>query len=400
MKQLTWLKKLAKKNQTKLVLLVMDGLGGLPNQDNQTALEAAATPNLDQLAAKASLGLSTPIRPGITPGSGPAHLGLFGYNPLTWDIGRGVLEALGIEFNLGPNDLAARGNFATVDEQGNITDRRAGRIPTDECVRLTKKLSQIKLPGVEIFVKPVKEYRFVLVLRGANLADGLTESDPQKTGVPPLPIKALNDQAQNSADLLNQWLTKARELLKDEPQANSLNLRGIAKKPAIPQLPTVTKMKMAAIATYPMYRGLASLTGMTVLPTGSQISDEMQTLQENWSQFDFFFVHIKKTDSYGEDGDFANKVKVIEQTDQILPQILELNPDVLVVTGDHSTPCALKSHSWHEVPTLLWSKYLNPDQQTQFGERSCLLGGLGHLTHESLLPRMMAHGLKLDKYGA
>ncbi len=400
MKQLEWLERLSIPGTSKMILLVMDGVGGLPGPEGLTALEAAETPNFDALAEKSILGLSTPVRPGITPGSGPGHVGLFGYDPLEWEIGRGVLSALGINFDLGPNDLAARGNFATVDESGNILDRRAGRIPTEEGARLVKKLQKVELPGVETFVRVVKEYRFMLVLRGENLVDGLTDTDPQKTGVPPLPVEAIRPEAEKTAALVNQWVSKAREILADEPQANSLNLRGLGKVPPIPQMPDMCKMKLGAIATYPMYRGIARLVGMDILETGSTIEDEIETLREHWDAYDFFFFHVKKTDSYGEDGNFEGKKHVIEETDELLPQILDLKPDVIMVTCDHSTPCALKAHSWHEAPTLLWSRYICPDATTAFGERDCMKGGLGHIMHPNLVPLMMANAGRLTKFGA
>ena len=400
MKQLEWMERLSIPGTSKMILLVMDGVGGLPGPEGLTALEAAETPNFDALAEKSILGLSTPVQPGITPGSGPGHVALFGYDPLEWEIGRGVLSALGINFDLGPNDLAARGNFATVDESGNILDRRAGRIPTEEGERLVKKLQKVKLPGVETFVRVVKEYRFVLVLRGENLVDGLTDTDPQKTGVPPLPVEARRPEAEQTAALVNQWIAKAREVLADEPQANSLNLRGLAKVPPIPQMPDLCKMKLGAIATYPMYRGIARLVGMDILETGSTIADEIETLREHWDTYDFFFFHVKKTDSYGEDGNFEGKKHVIEETDELLPELLALKPDVIMVTCDHSTPCALKSHSWHEAPTLLWSKYIRPDDTTAYGERECMKGGLGHIMHPHLVPLMMANAERLTKFGA
>ncbi len=400
MKQLDLMRQLSEPGQTKMLLLVMDGVGGLPGADGLTELEAALTPNLDALAKRGITGLTTPARPGVTPGSGPGHVGLFGYDPIEWEIGRGVLEALGIDFDLGPNDIAARGNFATVDEEGKILDRRAGRIPTEEGARLVKKLRQIELPGVETFVEVVKEYRFVLVLRGEQLEDGLTETDPQQTGVPSLPVEATRPEAKPTAELLNQWLAEARELLADEPKANSMNLRGIAKVPPIPKMPDIYSMKLGAIATYPMYRGIGRLVGMSVLPTGDTIASEVETLREHWDAHDFFFFHVKKTDSYGEDGNFDGKVHVIEEADAALPDILDLDPDVIVVTGDHSTPWALKSHSWHEIPVLLWSRHVRPDRVEAFGERPCMDGGLGHIRHYDLLPLMMAHAGRLAKFGA
>jgi 2,3-bisphosphoglycerate-independent phosphoglycerate mutase len=401
MDQLDLMRELSTHGDTKLVLLVMDGLGGLPGPDGLTELEAARTPNLDKLAAEGISGLSCPITPGVTPGSGPGHLGLFGYDPLAWDIGRGVLEALGIDFALGHDDLAARGNFCTVDPAtGFITDRRAGRIPTEVCVRLVEKLRQIRMPGVELFVEPVKDYRFVLVLRGSQLVDGLTETDPQVTGVPPLPIEATHPEAEATAVLLNQWVAEARALLADEHPANSLNLRGLAKVPPIPKMPEIYKLRMAAIATYPMYRGIARLVGMDVLKTGESIEDEVATLREHWDAYDYFFFHVKKTDSNGEDGNFAGKVAVIEHVDEVLPEIVALKPNVLVVTGDHSTPWSLKSHSWHELPVLLRSDHIRQDGVNSFGERAAMAGGLGHLRHVDLMPLMMAHAGRLIKYGA
>ncbi len=400
MDQIEVIRELSMPGKAKMLLLVLDGLGGLPGPNGLTELEEADTPNLDALAKRGICGLSTPAAPGITPGSGPGHAALFGYDPFKYEIGRGVLEALGIDFDLGPDDLAARGNFATVDEDGNIVDRRAGRIPTEEGARLVEKLQQIELPGVKTFVKVVKEYRFVLVLRGEDLEGGLTDTDPQQTGVPPLPVKALCPEAEKTAALVNQWIAKARKVLADEPRANSLNLRGIAKTPPMPKMNDIYKMRLGAIATYPMYRGIARLAGMEVLKTGDTIESELETLREHWDDYDFFFFHVKKTDSYGEDGNFEAKKGVIEHTDQVLPDILALEPDVILVTGDHSTPCALKSHSWHELPVVLWSKFIRPDGVEKFGERPCVAGGMGHIHHCDFLPLMMAHAERLNKFGA
>ncbi len=400
MKQLDLMQRLSIPGKSKMVLLVMDGVGGLPGPAGMTELEAAYTPNLDALAKRAVVGLSTAVRPGITPGSGPGHLGLFGYEPTEWEIGRGVLEALGINFPLGPNDLAARGNFATVDANGDIVDRRAGRIPTEEGARIVDILRQVELPGVEVFIEVVREYRFVLVLRGDGLYDGLTETDPQRTGVPSLTVQALRPEAELAADLLNEWLSKARKLLANEPRANSMNLRGIAKVPLIPKMTDVYKLRMGAIATYPMYLGIGRLVGMDVLETGDTIASEVSTLQKNWDNYDFFFFHVKKTDSYGEDGNFDAKVHVIEETDSLLPEILALKPDVIAITGDHSKPCALKSHSWPEIHILLSSNYVRADDFTAFGERPCMRGGLGHIRHVDIIPLMMAHALRLAKFGA
>ncbi len=392
--------------KTKIVQLVMDGLGGLPRElDGKTELEAAPTPNLDALAARSQLGLAVPVRPGITPGSGPAHLALFGYDPLTYDIGRGVLEALGIGFDLQPEDVAARGNFCSVDDKGLITDRRAGRIPTEVNRKLVALLRDIRLPGVQTFVETVKEYRFVLVLRptaGQRLHAHIADTDPQRLGVPPLPARALDKASEPTAALLNEWLTAARTILKAHPPANSLNLRGVAQDPGLPKFPTIYGLRAAAIATYPMYRGVARLVGMDVLPVaGETVEDEVETLRTYWSEYDYFFFHVKKTDSAGEDGDFEGKAAVIAHVDEVvLPAILALDPDVLIVTGDHSTPSALKSHSWHPVPTLLWSRYCLPDGVAGFGERACGRGSLGVFPASEELPLALGHALRLTKYGA
>jgi len=388
--------------QTKIVMLVIDGLGGLPMEPGgPTELEAAHTPNLDALAAESICGLSVPISPGVTPGSGPAHLALFGYDPFRYEIGRGVLEACGIGFPLERNDVAARGNFCTVDENGLITDRRAGRIPTEKGAELCRVLRTIQLPEVETFVEPVREYRFVLVLRGEGLSGGLTETDPQQLGVPPRRVEALTPEAQRTAELLNQWIAQARELLAGQHPANMVLLRGPDKTPLLPTMAEVYGLRTAAIATYPMYRGVAKLVGMDILETGETLEEEVETLKIHWAEYDFFYFHVKKTDSAGEDGDFTRKASIIEHVDEVVvPAILSLKPDVLIVTGDHSTPALLRSHSWHPVPTLLRSRYCRPDEVQVFGERACMRGGLGVFPATDLMPLAMANALRLTKYGA
>ena len=391
----------------KIVLLVMDGLGGLPvPPHNQTELEFARTPHLDELAQEGMTGMSVPVRPGIEPGSGPAHLSLFGYDPIVHEIGRGVLEALGIDFALTARDIAARGNFATVDADGIIMDRRAGRLPTAECVRITAWLQEATgacLPGYEVTVLPVKDYRFVLVIRGDGLGGQLTETDPGVTGQPSLPVtdRSGTPEGERSAALFNTWLATAREAIRDEPVANSLNLRGLAQDPGLPSFADLYGIRAAAVAVYPMYRGVARLVGMTpVAFTGETPADQIRALRDHWPDFDYFFVHIKKTDSYGEDGDFAGKVSVIEQVDAAVAELKALKPDVLIVTGDHSTPVALRSHSWHPVPTLLWGPAVRPDRARAFGERECALGSMGEFPATTLMPLALAHAGRLRRFGA
>lgn len=394
-------RKLQLQNDSKIVLLVADGLGGLPiTPGGQTELETARTPNLDALAKAGTLGLSTPVLPGITPGSGPGHLGLFGYDPLQYQIGRGVLEGLGIDFDLGPNDVAIRGNFCTLDANGIITDRRAGRIASEIGAKLCEKLDKITIPGVEIFVRPVKEYRLVIVFRGPGLEGNVEDTDPQKTGVAPLDPVARDAGSQKTAEIAKEFLRQAREVLKNDAPANFFTMRGIDRKPPIPTFQEVYGLKAAAIAVYPMYRGLARLVSMDVLDAGKTLEDQCARLEAVWNDYDFFFVHFKYTDSTGEDGNFQEKVKRIEELDAAIPRITALKPTVLIVTGDHSTPSKMKSHSWHPVPTLLSAEMCRPDACTTFGEQSCLQGGLGQFQAKHLMLFAMAHAGRFEKFGA
>jgi 2,3-bisphosphoglycerate-independent phosphoglycerate mutase len=399
----TYLPPLVKSNQTKIVLLVLDGLGGLPMEaGGLTELEAARTPNMDRLAAEGTLGQTIPIRPGVTPGSGPAHLALFGYDPIQYQVGRGALEACGAGFNIKLGDIAVRGNFCTLDAEGRITDRRAGRIPTKAAAPLVDKLNTIQVPGVDIEVRVVKEYRFAIVMRGDNLDPRIADTDPQQTGLAPLPVTNTAPEAGYTAALFQHFVDAAREVLAGEPQGNGITLRGFATNPGLPQFQDVYGLNPACVAVYPMYRGVSDLVGMKVIEfDGEYPADEFAAVEANWDAHNFFFIHIKKTDSMGEDGNFDGKVKIIESVDQALPKLLELKPDVLVITGDHSTPARLKSHSWHPVPLLLWAPETHlPDSQTRFGERACASGGLGTFPATDTLPLMLGHALKLGKYGA
>ncbi len=402
MDKLKWIHEMAVDNGSKIILLVMDGLGGLPLQPGgPTELEAARTPNMDSLTGRAALGMSDVVAPGFSPGSGPGHMALFGYDPLEVLIGRGVLEAMGIGFPLTPNDVAIRANFCTVDSEGKITDRRAGRIPTEECAKRVEILRQIQIPGVEIFVEPVKEYRFVLVLRGDGLGANIPDNDPQLTGVPALPIRAEDAASEKTAEILRQWWAQANRLLADHPPANSCLLRGISKDPGMPRFPEVFKMRSAAVAVYPMYKGVARLVGMDVIEHRAETpAEEFQVVRQHWDEYDFFFVHIKKTDSYGEDGKFDERVHVIETVDEALPILLELKPDVLVITGDHSTPAKLMRHSWHPVPVMIVSDAARFGKAGKFGESLCAGGSLGFIRHVDLIPLALAHAMRLGKYGA
>ncbi len=395
------IRSLAVQTESKLILTVIDGLGGLPVR-GKTELESARTPNLDRLASQSACGLIDPIASGITPGSGPSHLALFGYDPFQYEIGRGVMEALGIGLKLSRDDLTARGNFATVDDQGVIIDRRAGRISSEKnreiCQFLQDKIKEIR--GIQIFIYPGKEHRFVIIFRGEGLRDELTDADPQKDGQKLKQAEWITPEAQRTGEVVNEFLRRATELLKPFHPANTILLRGFSKVPDIPSMAERFKLKPAAIATYPMYRGLARLVGMEILETGESLREEVETLKTHFGEYDFFYLHFKKTDSAGEDGNFQKKVKAIEEIDRVFPFLTRLRPDVLVVTGDHSTPSLLKSHSWHPNPILLHSKYVRSDGIRRFTERQCLRGGLGRFPAIEVIPLMLANGLKLKKFGA
>ena len=393
-------RELSQTTESKIVLLVMDGVGGLP-VDGQTELETARKPNLDELAKRGVCGVSDPVMMGITPGSGPAHLALFGYDPLRYQLGRGILEALGSGVEVGRNDLVARGNFATV-RGGLVVDRRAGRIPTEENVRICGSLN-VHLPrreGVEVRLFPGKEHRFVARFTAEGLTDALSDADPQKEGTPPIPTTPLAPEAANSAAIVNRFIDDIAAVLSGEPKANAALLRGFSKFPSIPTMQDLFKIRPAAIANYPMYKGLAKLLGMAVMDVGSETADLFDALEKNWADHDFFYIHYKKTDSAGEDGNFAAKVAAIEAFDPFVPRLLALKPDVLVVTSDHSTPALLKGHSWHPSPFVLVSPTAGTDDVQGFAERACAKGILGRFRSISAMPLMLAHALKLKKYGA
>ena len=402
----TFLKELAVETESKILLVVLDGLGGLPGEAGKTELEAAWTPNMDELAARSVLGLTHPISYGITPGSGPSHLALFGYDPLKYEIGRGVLENLGLDVELRKGDVAVRGNFCTVEERDGrlvVVDRRAGRIPTEKnrelCSRLQEAMSEIQ--GVEVLFTPGMEHRFALRLRGEGLAGCLEDTDPQHEGFEPLLLRATCPQGDKTVAVVEELLGRVRDVLKGEERANFVLLRGFSEVPHIPSMYELFKLRAAAIATYPMYRGLARLVGMDLLPVdGMRLEHELETLRRYWKDYTFFYFHVKKTDSYGEDGNFWAKVKVIEEFDRLLPKIMALEPQVLVITGDHSTPSKLKGHSWHPNPFLLYSPYVRWESGQVFSEKACARGALGQFPAMEALPLMLAHALKLKKFGA
>ena len=388
-------------NGSKIVMLVADGLGGLPMQPGGlTELETAKTPHLDALASLGVQGASIPVKPGIAPGSGPGHLALFGYDPLKYLIGRGALEATGIGFELQPGDVAIRCNFCTIDDQDRITDRRAGRISSQESAPLAISLRKIQIPGIEIFVEPVKEHRFVVVFRGEGLGGNVADTDPQMTGVKALEPVAQNPQSQKTAEVAKEFLRQAKSILAGHPKANFHTMRGFAAKPQLPSYQEVYGLRAAAIAVYPMYKGLARLVGMDIVGNAQSLEEQIDELAANWDRYDFFFLHFKYTDSTGEDGNFSEKVARIEELDSVLGRIQKLNPNVLIVTGDHSTPSYLKSHSWHPVPTLLVSDCCRPDPHSTFNETTCITGGLGHFEAQYLMTLALANAGRLGKFGA
>jgi 2,3-bisphosphoglycerate-independent phosphoglycerate mutase len=395
------------KTKAKLVLVVLDGLGDIatPEQNYLTPLEAATTPNLDAIAKNSAQGRMIPVAPGITPGSGPGHLGLFGYDPLEFQVGRGVIEALGLGMELKPGDVAARANFCTLDKKGIVTDRRAGRIATEICEALCAQLSaKIKKIGdTEVIIQPGLEHRFALVFRGKGLEGPVTSTDPNREGLPLAPAKAedANSAAQKkTAEVINEFYKLALPVIAAHPQANGFLMRGIAHQPHIPLFEDRYKLKPACLAVYPMYKGLAQLVGMKKIEGAKTIAGQFETYLKEFDHYDFFFIHYKYTDKYGEDGNFAAKKKAIEDFDAALPILLKKKPDVLVVTGDHSTPCALKGHSWHPQPVLLHSSASGSDKLERFTETGANSGSLGVFDSKFLIRLMQANAKMFDKFGA
>lgn len=393
---------LAISGETKIVFFIMDGLGGLPmGGRRQTELQAARTPHLDELVRNSSTGLLIPVSTGVTTGSGPGHFSLFGYDPVESNVGRGVLEAAGIGFDLTDRDVAVRGNFVTVDSSGNVVDRRAGRLPTEDNERICSLLREgIRIPDVEVFIETVKEHRLLVVFRADGLSGDLADTDPQTTGVPTLPVQPLSPGAAKTAAFFNSFLDQSAEILQQEKRANMITLRGFAKHRPYPGMMERFKLRSLCLANYPMYRGVSFLVGMDIHPVLPTFGDQVRILPEKWDRYDFFFIHAKTTDKTGEDGDFDAKVAAIEELDGYIPQILQNEPDVLVVTGDHSTPSAFRSHSWHPVPVLLKSTYCRYDEAKEFNELECLKGALGRFPAKELMPLALAHAERLKKFGA
>ena len=385
--------------KSKICLLVIDGLGDIP-KDRPTPLEAAQTPNLDAITPKSALGLLDPVQVGVTPGSGPGHLALFGYDPIRYKIGRGLLEALGVGIEVGPLDLCLRANFAT--KEGEIVvDRRAGRITTEECVRLCQKLEGIDhIEDVRIRIRPGKEHRFVVVFTGEGLSDAVTDADPQRSGKELVKAEPLTSKAEKTARIINQYISMSADILKGEPRANFILLRGAAAHPKLRSFPDRYRMKALAIATFPMYLGIGKLVGMETLNPGPGITQLFVSYQKNYDDYDFFYIHIKETDKAGEDGNYEEKIRIIEDIDHNLHILVDKAPDVLAITADHSTPVSLRSHSWHPCPILIHSRYLPSDGLNRFTEKNCCLGSLGRIAGIDLMPILLASGLRLKKYGA
>jgi 2,3-bisphosphoglycerate-independent phosphoglycerate mutase len=395
------------KTKTKLALLVLDGLGDLANREQGylTPLEAAKTPNLDALSKDSAQGRMIPLAPGLTPGSGPGHLGLFGYDPLEVQVGRGVIEALGLGMELKPGDVCARANFATLDNKGIVTDRRAGRIPTETCEKLCAMLSaKIKKIGeTEVLIQPGKEHRFVVIFRGKGLEGSLTDADPNREGLAIPTVKPRDPKSTGQkkvAKLIADFYKAALPILANEKPANGFLMRGIAHQPEIPSFEERYLLKPAALAVYPMYKGLAQLVGMKKIEGPQTIKEQFERYLAEYDNFDFFFIHYKYTDKYGEDGNFASKKKAIEEFDAALPILLRKRPDVIAITGDHSTPCALKGHSWHPQPVLLNSIYSGSDKLERFTETGANTGSLGVFEAKFLIRLMQANARMFDKFGA
>jgi len=386
-------------------LLVLDGVGDLRTAEQpETALDAASLPNLDALACRSALGRVVPVATGVTPGSGPGHLSLFGYDPTTpaADIGRGVLEALGLGLKVEPGEVAVRCNFATADSEGNLTDRRAGRIPSSECQRLCEKIRQNLGDTVDLSVRiqAGEEHRFVLILSGDGLSHEIADTDPQETGVPPLAPRPQTPAAEPSTARIASLIATMERAIADESQANRVLLRGFSVLPDLPSLTDLHKIRCGAFAGYPLYRGVAACCGMQVVPCGKDFSEILTTVEEQWDRFDLFFLHVKQTDKAGEDGDLAKKIQVLEHVDAELPRLLQLQPTVVAITGDHSTPAPMAAHSWHPVPLLVHGPHCFVDSCQEYSETAALTGHLGTMPSRELMGLMLANAGRLAKYGA
>ena len=396
-----YLSDVVRSTSSKIVMVVVDGLGGMPHPDyGKSELEFADIPILDTLGSTSSVGATIPVAPGITPGSGPGHMALFGYNPVKYLLGRGILEGMGIGADISQGDVAARGNFCVLDTEGSIVDRRAGRLDTETCKVLCSKLNEIQLDGVDFDVYPVMDYRFVLVLKGGNLSPNISETDPQVEGVLPLLSQPFNSEAQITANFIKEFVLKATELLGSaDSSANGILLRGFSGLPTLPDFANQYALNPAAIAAYPMYRGLAGLIGMDILERGQTFESEIDVLEDNFHQgYDFFFLHYKPADSAGEDGDFLAKVSQLENFNRDIQRVIDLNPDVLVICGDHSTPSFTASHSWHPVPFMINSQY-SEGTSAVFTEKACRTGAIGTIQAEQLMFQVLAHASKLNKFG-
>jgi 2,3-bisphosphoglycerate-independent phosphoglycerate mutase len=392
---------------TKHALIVMDGVGDVATREQGylTPLEAARTPNLDAIARDSAQGRMIPVAPGITPGSGPGHLGLFGYDPLEFEVGRGVIEALGLGLELRAGDIAARANFCTVDGKGIVTDRRAGRIETPVCEELCALLSAKvkKIGDTQVIIRPGKGHRFVVLFRGKGLEGPLTDADPHREGLPipkVSPVNPRSAKAKKAAKLITDFYKAALPIIAKRHPANAFLLRGIAHQPEIPSFQDRYKLRAACIAVYPMYKGLAQLVGMAKLEGPQTIAEQFERYVAEYENYDYFFIHFKYTDMYGEDGNFAAKRKAIEELDAALPILIKKKPDVLAITGDHSTPCVIRGHSWHPQPVMLHSALSGSDKLDRFTETGANGGSLGVFPARELIRLMQANARAFDKFGA
>jgi len=386
---------------SKILLVVLDGLAGFATAERGTELEEADTPNLDELAAAGLTGLLDPVGPGITPGSGPAHLSLFGYDPFDYHLGRGALSAAGLEVHLNPGDVAARGNLATIDDSGIIVDRRAGRVPDLEALEVVRLLTEsVVIPGVEVLFVHEAQHRVLVVLRGPDLDPHVDDTDPQVVGVAPLTPMAQTRAATHTAEVVAELDRQIRAILAGQPKANALLMRGFDSHRQLPTVQERYGLRAAAIAVYPMYRGIGRLVGMDPVGPPATIDEQLVLLKEHWDNYDLFFFHHKPADSAGEDGDFDAKVAAIEALDVVIPQLMAMGPDVVAVTGDHATPSQMAAHSWHPVPVLVHAERAGRDGVARFGERDCLQGALGRRPARELMPILLNVAGRLAKYGA
>ena len=406
------------------IIFVIDGMGDRPMKElgDKTPLESANTPSMDKMVTEGITGIMDTIRPGVRPGSDTAHLTLLGYDPYEVYTGRGPFEAAGVDLDVEPGDIAFRCNFETADDDLTITDRRAGRINsrTDE---IADTINQMKIDdNVEIIFKESDAHRGVLVLRGEGLSDKITDADPKHEGNKPKIVKPLDDsdEAKYTADVVNQFVNKSYEMLKDHPvnieriengehPANIVLPRGVGAVPQITPFEEKYGLKGACVAETGLIQGIAKLAGMDIIhvpgATGG-INTDIDSVHKHIidtvksDKYDFILVNVDGADEAGHDGDTIGKRDFIEKIDPIMKDLDAMDDIVLFVTADHSTPVSIMDHSGDPVPVFLKAPGLRVDDVTEYGERAAAKGGLCRIRGSDVIYIIRDLMNEMPKFGA